>query len=129
MKHVISWYLVPYISAVVIAIVAWIVAIHNTDGIIPICAGIIVFGIIFFTIPIMVYMDYRTMKDFVLKGAAAYHEPGKRLDFYQEMTTMAASRFGVPEVIAEFIVHRIVKKFKLDQVVEPVEHPSQTNIG
>lgn len=127
MKHVISWYFIPYVSAVVIALTAFIVTINATDGIIPICAGLILLGVIFFTIPCMVYMDYRTLKDFVLKGAEAYHEPGKRIEFYQEMTTKAASQFGCPEIVAQYTIHRIVKKFNLanDEVVPNTE----SNIG
>lgn len=119
MKHIISWYLIPYISAVAIALVVWIISILATDGIIPISIGLIFFLIMICTIPIMVYLDYRKLKDLVIKGATAYNEPGKRIDFYQEMTTMAAGRFGFPEVLAEYIIQRIVIKFNLGNELVP----------
>lgn len=113
MKHLISWYILPYITAILIATVAWIVAIYTADGFVPIVCGLILLCIAVFTIPVMIYMDYRTIKDLVLFGADAYKEPAKRGMFYEDITVRVGNQLGVPEVIAKYVIKRVIKKFNL----------------
>jgi hypothetical protein len=113
MKHLISWYIVPYLTAIIIALVAWIVAIYATDGIVPVVCGLIMLGIVVFTIPVMIYMDYRTVKEMVLRGVTAYQEPERRTEFFQQVAVTISSQMGMPEFLAEYAVSRVIKKFNL----------------
>lgn len=113
MKHLVSWYIVPYLTAVALAFVTWLIAIYNTNGAIPVICGLILLGVAIFTIPVMIYMDYRTIKDLVVFGAESYKDPEKRTKFFQEISVRASGQLGVPEILAEFIVKRLIKKFNL----------------
>ena len=112
MKKIILAYLIPYFTAVAAAFVGWMLLIWFTEDSGPELGALAFLAVLLFTLPYLIYEDYKRIRTFVNNAHAAYKDESKRGDFYQDTTIAAASHFGLPEFVAEWGVKRAMGKIK-----------------
>lgn len=109
MKAMITQYLFPYFLAVGIFLALLVASALSGDPVLIVLSSIIFFMALFFTVPLLLYMDYRSARRFIRENVELYNDEERRTHSYMNVASVIAQKIGMPEFVCDYAVKKAIE--------------------
>jgi hypothetical protein len=105
-------YLGNLILSVLLAVATWFALIWCWDGWLPIAGFALVMVALIVTIPLLLYLDYREIRDHVIQLNEVRKGQGGATAYIDMLVEKVAEKSGLPSFLVAFIVKRSQKSIE-----------------